>query len=308
MSNMPFLNNVHQGKNNWWRYLITVIVTLVISSVVAGVFLGFFLGVILIFFNHNVNVATLLYQLSSTNALMNSPMLFLVMVALAYALAFFFLYLCLRVIHKRNFISIINIGKKVRWKQILKGACLWLALMVIVDVISYIINPGEFIINFNPQSFILLLIIALIAFPIQASLEELVFRGYLMQGFGLVFKKPFMVIIISSLCFAVLHWFNGANLTMSTSITGSAFIIGMMLGIITLADDGIELAVGIHIVNNLYVSVIHSAPNGGLGSLPSLIVSPLDPYSSPTALIILAVVVIGVLFRNRKDDLRRIFQ
>ncbi|MCK9151514.1 CPBP family intramembrane glutamic endopeptidase [Methanobacterium alcaliphilum] len=307
MSNIPFLDSAHHGKNSWWRYLITIILTLAVAPVVAGAIIGFLLALVIMFFSQNMDVSILLYQLSSTDALMNSPLLFLVLVAIAYALAFFFLYLALRVLHKREFISIINIYKKVRWNKIIKGAGLWFFLMVIADLISYLIAPGDFIINFNPQNFVLLAIIALIAFPIQASLEELVFRGYIMQGIGLLFKKPFSVVIVSAICFAVLHWFNGSNLTMSASITGGAFIIGIMLGIITLADNGIELAVGIHIINNLYVSVIHSAPESGLGSLPSLIVSPMDPYTSPFSLIILSAVVIFVLFRHRKDDLRRVF-
>ena len=37
MSSIPFLENASEGKNNWWRYLLTVIVSLVGGSLVAGI-------------------------------------------------------------------------------------------------------------------------------------------------------------------------------------------------------------------------------------------------------------------------------
>jgi hypothetical protein len=64
----------------------------------------------------------------------------------------------------------------------------------------------------------------------------------------------------------------------------------------------------VHIINNIYVSVIHSSPDGGLGNLPSLVVTPSDPYNAPLLLILAAAVLIYLLFRNRKEDVLRIFK
>jgi membrane protease YdiL (CAAX protease family) len=213
-----------------------------------------------------------------------------------------------RFIHEKNFISIINTGNKVRWKKIGIGALAWLGIIVILDFISYLIDPTSFKISFNPQGFWLLALLALIAFPIQASFEEVFFRGYLMQGFSLVLKRPWVVLLAASIFFSLLHWWNGGTVIMSLSIVMGTFIIGLMLGILTMADNGIELAVGVHIINNLYVSVIHSSPEGGLGNLPSLMVSPSDPYLSPLILALAAVILIWVLFRNRREDVLRIFK
>jgi membrane protease YdiL (CAAX protease family) len=38
------------------------------------------------------------------------------------------------------------------------------------------------------QQFLILLIVAILLIPIQTAIEEIIFRGYLMQGFGLAFK------------------------------------------------------------------------------------------------------------------------
>ena len=302
VSNIPFLNNAKQGNNSIWRYLITIIISLFVASLVAGAFLAIFIVIWVLLFKQGLNVEVFL------NQLLKDPLFLIVMVGLSFSISYLFLYLCVRFIHKKTFISIINTGNKVRWKKIGIGALAWLGIIVILDIISYLIDPGSFKISLNPQGFWILALLALIAFPIQASFEEVFFRGYLMQGISLIFERPWVVLLVTSLCFALLHWWNGGTVVMSLSIVMGTFIIGLMLGILTMADNGIELAIGVHIINNLYVSVIHSSPDGGLGNLPSLVVSPSDPYLSPVILALAAVILIGVLFRNRREDVLRIFK
>lgn len=302
VSNIPFLNNAKQGNNSIWRYLITIILSFIVASFVAGAFLAIFIVIWVLLFKQGLNVEFFL------NQLLKDPLFLIVMVGLSFSISYLFLFLCVRFIHKKTFISIINTGNKVRWKKIGIGALAWLAIIVILDIISYLIDQTSFKVSLNPQSFWILALLALIAFPIQASFEEVFFRGYLMQGISLIFERPWVVLMVTSLCFSLLHWFNGGNIVMSISIVLGTFIIGLMLGILTMADNGIELAIGVHIINNLYVSVIHSSPDGGLGNLPSLVVSPSDPYLSPVILALAAVILIGVLFRNRREDVLRIFK
>lgn len=302
VSNIPFLNNAKQGNNSILRYLITIILSLIVASLVAGAFLAIFIVIWVLLFKQGLNVEVFL------NQLLKDPLFLIVMVGLSFSISYLFLYLCVRFIHKKTFISIINTGNKVRWKKIGIGAVAWLGIIVILDIISYLIDPGSFKISLNPHGFWILALLALIAFPIQASFEEVFFRGYLMQGISLIFERPWVVLMVTSLCFALLHWWNGGTVVMSLSIVMGTFIIGLMLGILTMADNGIELAIGVHIINNLYVSVIHSSPDGGLGNLPSLVVSPSDPYLSPVILALAAVILIGVLFRNRREDVLRIFK
>lgn len=300
-SSIPFLNNAKQGKNSIWRYLITIVLSIGVASLVAGVFLAIFIIMWVLLFKPGLSVNII-------NQLLQDPLFLIFLVGLSFSISYLFLYLCLRFIHKKNFISIINTGNKIRWNRIGVGAAAWLGIIVILDIISYIIDPNSFKISLNPQGFWILALLALIAFPIQASFEEVFFRGYLMQGFSLIFKRPWVVLLVTSLCFSLLHWWNGGTIVMSLSIVLGTFIIGLMLGILTMADNGIEMAIGVHIINNLYVSVIHSSPDSGLGNLPSLIVSPSDPYLSPVILALAALILIGVLFRNRREDVLRIFK
>ena len=290
-----------RGKNNWWRYLITIILSLLIASVVAGALLGVFIVIGILIFKQSFNV-DLIYQL------LEEPTFLIFLVGLSFSISFIFLYLCNRFLHKKEFISLINTKNKVRWNRIAKGAGVWLIIIAAFDLVSYLIDPTGFKISFNFQKFWILAILALIVFPIQASFEEVFFRGYLMQGISLIFKKPIWVLLISALTFSLLHWWNAGTVIMSISIVMSTFIIGLVLGIIVLADNGIEMAMGVHIINNIYVSVIHSSPESGLGNLPSIFISNADPYTSPIFLGLAAIILIYVLFINKIEDVLKIFK
>lgn len=287
-----FLDRVYTGRNEPWRYILTVLLSFVVSNVGAGFMVGLFLVAILIITG----------RMDAFGDIpgFSWPAL-LIMVAVAFSTSMFFLYVGLKFIHRRDFISAVNSRGSVDWRRILSGGVAWFIIVGILDLISIVMDPSSVRLKFTP-AFWWLLILALLAFPVQASFEEIFFRGYLMQGMWMIIKRPIPLMIMNSLIFSILHWWNGTNLTMSLSITASTFIIGLVLALITLADDGVELAMGVHIANNLYVSVIHSSPEAGLGNLPSLMVSPSDPYASPLALILASALLVAILFRGRYGD------
>ena len=53
-------------------------------------------------------------------------------------------------------------------------------------MISYYADPSQIEVQFNPVKFTILFIISIILFPFQIGLEEYLFRGYLMQGIGVL--------------------------------------------------------------------------------------------------------------------------
>ena len=86
-------------------------------------------------------------------------------------------------------------------------------------------------------------------------------------------------------------------------------IIGLMLGIIVLGENGLETAMGVHIANNMYVALILNSSDSGLDGLPSLITAQsTDPLSSIPLLILMVGIMIIILFWNKKENLYRIFQ
>ncbi len=304
MSRITFLDNAAEGKNNWWRYLTTIILTwgtpVVILSIVFFILSRFNPG----------NLASILLE----------PIALIVLVGISDILSLIFLYFGVRFIHKRKFISLVNTDFKFNWTRVLKGGGIWFGLLTLGLIITLVLNPTNLNWTFNSKTYLILLIISLIVFPIQASFEELFFRGYLMQGIGrikirrlhigLLAEKPVVPLITTSIIFALLHFPNGANTLTSVDIVLQALIIGFTLGIITLGENRLETAMGVHITNNIFVALILNSPNGGLGNIPSLITdnSPPNLISDVSIIILYALILLTIIFWGKKEKLIRIFK
>ncbi|ADP77841.1 Abortive infection protein [Methanothermus fervidus DSM 2088] len=273
-----FLLRVKEGKNEWWRYLITIILTFG-SPIIPGMFLG-----IVFVFTQNFQI-------------LKSSLFLLILLGITYFTSFIFFCISVRYIHGRKLISLVNSYNKIRWKRIFKGAIIWFLILIITDIIIYFINPANYKFNYS-STFFLLLLLSLIIFPVQATFEELFFRGYLMQALSLKFKKPLTIILITSIIFGILHWFNAFKISQSFSIAMAATILGIILGIVTISDEGIELAVGVHIINNIYASSFHSSYDVDIGNLPSLITSPYDPIFGIIHAIMMSLMFLAIIKPN----------
>lgn len=128
-----------------------------------------------------------------------------------------------------------------------------------------------------------------------------------MQGFSLLNKKPILPLLATSIIFGLVHVANGTNMTLSLFPVIEASIIGLMLGIITLGENSIETATGIHIMNNIYVALIVSSQDGVLGNVPSVLTAPSDPYSSVLWTVVFVIIAIIIIFWGKKDKLLDIF-
>ena len=92
--------------------------------------------------------------------------------------------------------------------------------------------------------------------PIQSSLEEYIFRGYLMQGFATLFRSRWGALLLTSLVFGSLHLFNPEVEKLGYGVMIYYIGTGLFLGILTLMDEGIELALGFHAANNLTTALL----------------------------------------------------
>lgn len=92
-----------------------------------------------------------------------------------------------------------------------------------------------------------------------------------MQGIGALTKKPLIPLLITSILFAIIYYGNGTDTLMSVDIVLHVFIIGITWGIITLWENRLETAMGVHIANSIFVSVVVNISNGGFEGIPSII-------------------------------------
>jgi len=162
----------------------------------------------------------------------------------------------IKYIHKLRLIDIITIREKVDWKRIIFAFSLWGLFTLCSTIISYYASPESYVFNFKPLPFLILFLIAMIMLPIQTSTEEFIFRGYLMQGFGILAKNRWVPLLITSTAFGLMHIMNPEVEKMGYIIMVYYIGTGLFLGIITLMDDGMELALGFHAANNIFTALL----------------------------------------------------
>lgn len=249
-----FIEQAFKAKHEFWRYLVG---SLIIGTAAV---LGQMLVVVAFIFKFISEGKGLdeLAKLDESNMfkiLDSNLLLFLLM--FSFVLALLAIILVLKTIHQQKLKSIITTRKRLDWKRIWFAFLFWGLLssgLVLLDF--FYLNPDDYAVNFKLNKFIILAIIAIVLIPVQTSVEELVFRGYLMQGFGLLAKNRWFPLLMTSLIFGLLHIGNPevAKLGYSTLI----FYIGtgLFLGILTLMDEGMELALGFHAANNLFIALL----------------------------------------------------
>ena len=241
-----FLKQDTLNTNSFWKYLLGSFIV-IIFSIIGQLPLSFFLTA------DAISVAGGDPMIAFRN-LDKNLQLFLILIPFVFG--FLGLYLVVKKLHNRNFISITTCRSNVDWRRTIHSFILWGALTIIFISADFFFNSENYQINFKFDKFIILLIIGFILIPIQTSLEELLFRGYLFQGFSLYFKRPWIGLVITSFIFGCLHIFNPEVQKLGLGILIYYIGTGLFLGIITLMDQGIELALGFHAANNLITALL----------------------------------------------------
>jgi membrane protease YdiL (CAAX protease family) len=95
------------------------------------------------------------------------------------------------------------------------------------------------------------LTLALLLTPLQAASEEILFRGYLTQALGRIFRSRSKIAVAVGMIFALLHFNAYGPLTMPYM-----FAFSLILSLATLRDDRIELAIGAHTAQNCLAVVV----------------------------------------------------
>ena len=241
-----FLEQVDISKNPFWKYLLGSFV-IIIFSVIGQLPLTYALvesGPVM----PGTNPMDMLRNLDK------NLQLFLLLIPFSVGLLGF--WLVIKKLNERTLLSVTTSRSKIDWSRVFYSFILWGSVSVVLIVGDYFISPDSYEWNFNIKSFAVLFIIAVALIPIQTSLEEYIFRGYLMQGFAGIFKNRWAPLLVTSVVFGGLHLFNPEVEKLGYGIMVYYIGTGLFLGILTLMDDGIELALGFHAANNLFTALL----------------------------------------------------
>ncbi|MEN9909818.1 MAG: hypothetical protein RLZZ540_2967 [Bacteroidota bacterium] len=239
-----FIEQGIRSENKFWKYLLGSV------FIITASFVGQLPLLIAVIGKTILTGAT--YP-STTDGIMHffEPNLtfFLLLISFVFALAS--IYFVVRYLHQQTFLSVTTSRKKVDWSRIWFSFGLWSVFSIGSTLIFYFSNPNLYVLNFKPIPFAILFVIAVALVPIQTSTEEYVFRSYLMQGFGNLARNKWFPLLMTSLIFGAMHLFNPEVSKMGNIIFVYYIGTGLFLGIITLMDEGLELALGFHAANNL---------------------------------------------------------
>ncbi len=212
-----------------------------------------------------------------------------------------FLAMALKIFHKKNITSVITGFETIRWKRYFYGFSIWALLLIGLTVVSYIIAPQNLTLQFNASKFALLFVVAALLIPIQTATEEILFRGYLLQGFGLAFKNALSPLIITSVLFGLMHASNPEAKAHGLLIMMPYYILfGAFLGVLTLLDEGTELAMGIHCANNLLSSLLVCSKSSVLQTDAIFYTSTENPASEFLTWLVMASICFFILYKKYK--------
>ncbi|MCA1965844.1 MAG: CPBP family intramembrane metalloprotease [Flavobacterium sp.] len=148
---------------------------------------------------------------------------------------------------------------KIDWKRVFFSFFLWGSITTLMILGLYFTQPENFVWNFNPEKFFIFLMLAVVLVPMQTSFEEYLFRGHMMQGIGLASNSRLIPLIITSVLFGLMHIANPEVGKIGYIIMIYYIGTGFFLGIMTLMDEGLELALGFHAANNLVGALLLTA-------------------------------------------------
>jgi membrane protease YdiL (CAAX protease family) len=300
---MNHLERALDKQNQWWKYLVIVLAGFVAANLVGAIPLVVIIAVKMaqsgytIVPNHDNPMDLSVYGID--------PNLGLVLILLPFLVGLITIVLLFKPLHKRSFKQIINGTDTVRWNRFFFGVICWGIISAIYLFGDFFLNPNNYVLNFSVSAFIPLVIISVLLIPIQTTFEEVLFRGYLTQGVAAWTKSRWAAILLPATLFGLMHSFNPEIKEFGFWLAIPQYIIyGLVFGLITILDDGIELALGVHAINNVFTSIFVTYKASALQTPALFVQQKVDPVKETIALIIISLIFITILSYKYKWDFR----
>lgn len=245
-----FIEQAYKARHEWWRYLLGVIIVLV----------GLTIGQIPLTLAILMETGFQFVEMTQAEMMkiLDSNLTFFLLL-LSFAVGLGALFITIKYLHNQSILKATTSRPKMDWGRFFFGFGLIGIFTVVVVGVDYALYPKDFLWNYDFIPFGILLLVALVMVPLQTSMEEYLFRSYLMQGLGVLSGNRWVPLIITSVVFGGMHLLNPEVTKLGYVIMVSYIGTGFLLGIMTLMDEGIELALGYHAGNNLVVALLVTA-------------------------------------------------
>ena len=233
----------------WWKSLVTGLIAL-------GIFVGFTIVLVVILLASTVvfpEVGPIITKLITTGTIDNSAPVVLAFSLSSIAVILPSVWLARLIMGPRPVGLLSSIAGRLRWR--------WMARLILPVVIAYgastlfsvFVLPvlsGESIPHGAVSSSTwIVVLVAVLLVPLQATAEEFFFRGYLAQTIGGWLEHPLFAILLPVPLFTIGHQYDVWGL-----IDVSVFAV--VAGWLVWRTGGLEASIVAHVVNNTVIFVI----------------------------------------------------
>ncbi len=248
-----YIKQAFNIKHDWWLYIAGI------AIIVIAVILGQIpYTIILIAKAVEAGLDLQNLDMSQTMGLLDFNLnLFLML--LSFAAGLLGIFFVVKTLHKQTIKSLTTSRSKIDWSRFWFAFLFWGIISSGLVLADHYMSPENYVFNFKLVPFLILAAIAIVLVPLQTSFEEYLFRGYLMQGIGVLCKNKWVPLIFTSVLFGLLHIANPEVEKIGYILLVHYIGTGFFLGIITLMDEGLELALGFHAANNLFTALLVTA-------------------------------------------------
>ena len=239
-----YIEQGYKGDIGLWKYLI-----------IPGSFIGLMIVNYIAILYSPVSVEDSMAQMVDT---LGSNLVLILLLA-PLALGLFMVLGWTKLVHSQSITSLTTSRKKIDWKRVFFAFGIWGLITIVLTFVGIYLSPEDYLFNFKLMPFLSLALIGIILIPLQTSFEEYLFRGYMMQGLGIAAKNRWIPLVVTSVLFGLMHLGNPEVEKLGYGIMIYYIGTGFFLGIITLMDEGLELALGFHAANNLIGALLLTA-------------------------------------------------
>jgi membrane protease YdiL (CAAX protease family) len=242
ISENQFLTLYTKGKNSWWTFVTFV-------SLLAG----------LLFISYSITEI----DLSDINQTVQGEGAYGTAVDMAkegfaFLLVLIGIFFGIRIIHKRDFATL-NYVDCFSPNEVLEGILVWGTLVMVGSLINQQDQWKYFLDNEVNVSLLYMIPIVILSIGIQSYTEEVIFRGYLLQSLFFRIKNYYLLILVSSSIFGVLHAAYGLEAMLGVTL------FGILHCFIVINRKSLAFVSGVHFINNFFFVYILAGDENAMG-------------------------------------------
>lgn len=227
--------------HRWWRPLLVLVVVAAVYLVLLAVSL-----VVTVVPGTLVELATGTTAFTPTEELDLGRPVDLLAAVLSLAVLLPAALIGVRLVGRRPAGTLTSVAGRMRWRLLGVSALITAVVFTLTYGVLLVLDPPATAGVPDVGRAIALLAVALLLVPFQAAGEEYVFRGLALQTVGAWLRSPWWGILLPVPLFVIGHDYDPLGLL-------AVGVFAVAAGWLTWRSGGLELAIGLHVVNNVAV-------------------------------------------------------